>query len=81
MASGAGESAVRQSTLPCWKCLNEPSSAVGMMTTSDVPTACLMSRIGGLRKRSMAGTITMPPPTPNRPLVIPLTSPMIPAGR
>ena len=52
-----------------------------MMTTSEVPMACLMSRMGGLSKKTMAGTMMMPPPTPNKPLATPLTSPIIEAIR
>src|SRR5438093_4218584 len=81
MAIGASERAVRHSTLPWVRCLQEPISAVGMITTSEVPMAILMSRIGGLRKNIIAGTITTPPPTPNRPLVTPPTKPITPAYR
>jgi hypothetical protein len=51
-----------------------------MITASDVPIATLMlSPIWSRMKNIIAGTITIPPPTPNNPLVIPLTNPITPA--
>ena len=55
------------------KCLKLPIIAVGMITASEVPTASLMSIF---MKNIMAGTMTIPPPTPNNPLVTPLTAPI-----
>ena len=58
--------------------MKTPIIAVGMMTSREVPTATF----GFCEKpisKIMAGTITTPPPTPNKPLEIPPIRPITPA--
>ena len=64
--------AARRSALPFLRLRSVPITAVGMITAAEVPLATT----GGMpNSRIIAGTITIPPPTPSSPARMPVASP------
>ena len=68
----ADDAAARRSALPFLRLRHVPITAVGMITAADVPLATT----GGIpNSRIIAGTMTMPPPTPSSPARMPVAQP------
>ena len=53
-----------------------PVPVASQPVASEVPMAILVS---SFNRKTMAGTMMMPPPTPQSPLMTPLTRPIVPA--
>ena len=65
-------SATRRSVLWFLRLRQVPITEVGTITAKDVPFA---TTAGMWNRTTMAGTMTMPPPTPSRPARMPAISP------
>ena len=63
-----------QSILTCVMSDKKPNSALQVMITKDVATACFILRPA---KKTSAGTIINPPPAPTKPVSTPTTVPVI----
>ena len=76
-APGGDVQGPAESTLPWRKCCVAPEMAVGTMTASEIPWATCWSMPITI---TIAGTITMPPPTPMVPATNPVNVPAISAA-
>ncbi len=77
-AFAAQLAAAGRSVLPFFRLRQVPITAVGMITAADVPLATT----GAMpNSRIIAGTITIPPPTPSSPARMPVASPSATSAR
>lgn len=65
---------VRTSTVPCRRCVRDPTTFASAATTSAVPTACVGRRP---RTRMRSGVMRVPAPMPVRPTANPTTRPIV----
>ena len=76
---GASFSRIPRSTEPRLAWARAEVIEVGMMVAKEVPTAKCMRTLGSIPSRpkisNNTGTITMPPPTPSKPDMMPPTAP------